>query len=464
MKVLLLSPPYIAEYMRNGRCDYVSWSHTQWYPIWLAYCGALLEKQGHRVELLDAPAEGLSYKDTFDKVRNFSPELLVVYSSTKSQQSDISFSERLKEKIGSYVVFVGPYISNNAEMLLRHSAKIDAAVQGEFEYPVLELANGVEKNKIKNLVWKENGEIVFNGNRPLLSGEELNKLPFVTAFYREHLNLKNYKVPSELYPFVDLFTGRGCFWGRCAFCLWPSSFIKGGQYNTRSIDNVIEELKFVKREMPYVKEVFFQDDSLPKGRAIELSRAILDNGLNIIWGCYVRGDFDYDTLRLMQESGCRALHVGYESKSNLILENICKGLTWEEMTEFTMNAHKAGLRIHGDFLFGLPGETEDTIKETISWAVMLNPGTAQFLSINLYPDTGVYKYLLQNGHIREGKANYPELSSAKIDNLIKMAYRRFYIRPAFFKKTITHPGEYIFSQGQTIARMVFNIFCRKSKN
>lgn len=450
MRILLLSPPYLPEYMRNGRCDYLSWSYTQWLPIWLSYCGSLLEKHGHEVKLIDAPSERLNHKDTFKRIIDFSPNILVVYSSTRSQQNDVYFSEKIKDAIKSYVVFVGPYVSADTEAIFKSSHKVDAVVKGEFDYPILDLANEIKKDNINNLIWRNNDEIISNKERPLLCREELDKIPFVSEFYKSHLNLKNYKVPSEFYPFVDLFTGRGCFWGKCTFCLWPYAFIKGSVYNTRSIGNVIDELKFIEKEMPYVKEVFFQDDTLPRERAIEISSAILKNRLRLVWGCYVRGDIDRETLKLMKEAGCRSLHVGYESKSNLILKNICKGLSSEEMTEFSYNAHKVGLRIHGDFLLGLPGETENTIKETIRWAKLLDPETAQFLLVNLYPETPLYK--------KEQAIGHTFLSIKKMRKWTKKAYREFYIRPKFFKKIISEPNEYLFSQGRALWRMLFNIF------
>jgi radical SAM superfamily enzyme YgiQ (UPF0313 family) len=451
MKILLLSPPYLSDYMRNGRCDYISWSHTQWYPIWLAYCGALLEKYGHKVRLIDAPAAGLGYKDIFKRIINFIPDIIVIYSSTKSQDSDIRFSEEIKDNLGSYIVFVGPYVSADVDLIFETSKKVDAVVKGEFDYAVLELADSVKKTDIKNLIWRDNGQIVSNELRAPLVKEELDRIPFVTDFYQRHLNLRDYRVPSELYPFVDIFTGRGCIWGRCAFCLWPHSFIKKGCYNTRSIENVVEEIKFVNNKMPYVKEVFIQDDTLPRDRAIELSRAILDNNLNVTWSCYSRGDLDYDTLRLMKDSGCSVLHVGYESKSNLILKKIDKGLTFERMTEFTYDAHRLGLKIHGDFLLGLPGETEKTIKETIEWARLLDPETAQFLIPIPYKATPFFNYLkMRNQRL--------DLEEKVLHKWQKIAYRSFYMRWKFIKKASLRPDEYIFSRIRPILRMIENMF------
>ncbi|MBN2119617.1 MAG: radical SAM protein [Candidatus Omnitrophica bacterium] len=458
MRILLLSPPYLPEYMRNGRCDYVSWSSAQWYPIWLAYCGALLEKNGHKVRLIDALAERLTFKQARKRIVDFSPDILVVYSSTKSQQNDIYFAEGIKDEISCYVVFVGPYVSAGPEAVLETSCRIDAVVKGEFEYPILQLAHGHNKSKISNLVWRDNKEIIVNDRRGPLTREELENIPFVSCFYHRNLNIANYKVPSELHPFVDIFTGRGCFWGKCTFCLWPQSFIEGPAYNTRSIENLIEELKFITSDMPYIKEVFFQDDTLPSQRAVAISNSILENDLKIAWGCYLRADVGYSILRLMRQAGCRTIHVGYECRSQSILKNIGKGLTPEEMTEFTYNAHKAGLRVHADFILGLPGDTEDTIRQTIKWAKLLDPETAQFLSVNLYPNTALSNSLQKQGCIKNGKPDYPDLSAQALAKWRKQAYREFYIRWKFIKKIILHPEEYLFSRGRAVWLMLSRTF------
>ena len=457
MRLVLVSPPYVAEYMRNGRCDYLSWSHTQWYPIWLAYCGALLVKHGHSVLFIDAPAEEISLEETLKRVVEAQPKAVIVYGSTMSLDSDVCFAEQVKEKTLAQVIFAGPYVSIDPAAVLAASLSIDAVVRGEFEYPVLEIAEGKPFEEVQNLIWRRGKDSISNQMRPALTSSQLDELPFVTDFYRRHLNLKHYRVPSEWYPFVDLFTGRGCLWGHCLFCLWPHVFTKGSCYATRSVDNVLEELRWIRKSMPQVRQVFFQDDALSVPRAVELSTAMLSVGLNLPWGCYVRGNLDADTLGLMRRAGCRTLHVGYESGNDQVLKNSVKGVNRQEMSEFTSRAHSAGLRIHGDFLFGLPGDTIETIRETIAWAKELNPETAQFLIPRLYPKTPLYEYLAHNGFIKDGQPNYPLLSTAQILKLVREAYLGFYCRPAFLKKVIFEPQEYIFPRFEAIGRMIHRL-------
>lgn len=461
MKVLLLSPPYVKEYMRNARCDYVSISGTQWYPVWLGYCGALLEKHGHKVELIDAPAEKLTHEKAHKKITNFSPDLLVVYSSTKSQDSDMQFAEAIKQETGCRVVFVGPFISINPDEILENSKKIDFAVKGEFDYPVLELADEVKVEKIRNLIYKNDGRIIRNELRPLLTSKELDELPFVTDFYRRHLDLNNYYVPQQLHPFIDLFTGRGCAWGHCTFCLWVHSFIPGSVYNTRSISNVMEEVHFIKDKIKKVEEIFIQDDMLPEWRARELAEAIIEEDIDMPWSCYVKGDIDFDTLKLMKQSGCRILHVGYESASPVVLKNIKKGITPEKMTRFTKDAQKLGLKVHGDFLLGLPGETKESIELTIKWSKQLNPDMAQFSLMNPYKGTPYYDYLEENNYLKDNEPNYPHLSNEEIRKYAKKAVREFYISWRYAKRLIRNPEENLFPRLKSARTVIPFMFWKR---
>lgn len=461
MKVLLLSPPYLSEYMRNGRCDFVSLSHTQWYPIWLGYCGALLEKHYHKVKIIDAPAYGLTHKEAFKEIMDFSPDWLVVYSSTKSEDNDIRFTEEVVSGLGCKAVFVGPYVSIHPDDILRKPKKIGFAVRGEFEYPVLELVEGFKHQAIKNLVFKENDHIYSNEKRPLLSAKELDEIPFVTDFFRRHLDLKYYKAPSEPHPFLDMLSGRGCQWGLCTFCLWVHSFIPGPVYNKRSISNVVDELSFVTRHMPEVKAIMLQDDTLPPERAVELSEAILNADLRIVWSCYVRAEIDLKTLRLMKKAGCRNLHVGYESASPIVLRNIKKGISIEGMTKFSQAAKRANLRIHADFVIGFNGETIEGIKETIRWVKMLDPDTAQFQLVHAYPTTPLYEYLKTNNYLKDGEPNYPELTSEELRKWAKRAYREFYFSFRYARRCIQHPYQYLFGQMKAISRAIPAIFWKK---
>jgi len=459
--------------MRNGRCDFVSLSRCQWFPLWLGYCGCFLERQGCQVRLIDAPAYNLSFAQTEQIFVNYRPDLLVVYTGDKSADSDLGFVERLLARYSCPVVLVGPYFSIDPVAVLARSQKIHYGVRGEFELAVWELLNGKNPAKIENLIWQDQGQspdgiggqsisiplwqspdgiggqLRENKQRPYLNSENLDDMPFVSEFFARQLNFRFYRAPSEPHPFIDILTGRGCSWGACTFCLWPRSFIKGRVYNTRSIDNVMEELAYIESCLPKVRSVMLQDDTFPAKRIREFSEAKLQEGIKLAWSCYVRGDLDKDTLRLMRRAGCRNLHVGYESGNDETLQRIGKGLTREQLTKFTANAKKAGLKIHADFVFGFPRETEQMMMATMNWVQELKPHTAQFQLLIPFQNTS-----------KISAANRRE----KTERLAKKAYRQFYFSPSYLSQILRHPGESLFKRLPAISRALPAVCWRRWDN
>lgn len=440
MKVLLLMPPYTNGFMRNARWDGIGISGSNWYPIYLAYCTGLLERENHEVKLLDAQVNNLSHEETYKEATKFSPDLTVIYFSIKSVDNDLHIGEEINRLTGSDIILVGHSASFYPEETLKKSSSISMLALGEFDFTVLDLANSVAKKNIKGLVWKDaQNKINFNSPREPVSGEELDKFPFVADIYRRHLIIKKYRQSGHWYPFVDLFTGRGCAWGKCSFCLWPNTLNKGAGYRTRKIDNVIEELKFISEEMPYIKEIYFQDDTLPKKRAIELSEAILKAKLDIKWSGYSRADKDLDTLKLMKRAGCRILETGFESSSEKILNNIDKGRSKEQMEQYARDAKEAGVFVIGAFITGLPGETVETIKDTTEWAKKLPILRYTYTLPKPYPHTPLWKFLEAHGELINGRPNYNGLTTEDIYKWNKWSLKQIYFSQEYFLRVLTNP-------------------------
>jgi len=216
MRVLLLNPTYLKGkgFMRNARWTALSMAGSEWFPIWLAYATGLLEKHGHKAKLLDANVEDLTRKEILRSAKKFKPDLTAVYISTDSLKSDIDISESIASETGSEIVFVGPWACMDTQDIVKRSKKIMVAI-GEFDYTLLDLANKVTKSKIKGLVWKKGKTVIVNQPRRRLTEKQLNEFPFVTKVYKKHINIRRYHQAAHLHPFIDLFTGRGCFWGQC---------------------------------------------------------------------------------------------------------------------------------------------------------------------------------------------------------------------------------------------------------
>lgn len=447
MNVLLLVPPYDPGFMRNARWDAKTISGSNWYPIFLAYCTGLLEKHHHVARLVDAQVDGLSRDEVYRLAREFAPTLTVLYFSMKSLDNDLAIAERIRELTGSEIVLVGHAATFDPVGVLNRSRAVSAIARGEFDFSVLDLANGAARETVRGLVWLDDqGQVRENPPREPIPATALDSYPFVTDVYRRHLRLEHYWLSGHKHPYVDLFTGRGCQWGLCTFCLWPHTMYGGpgpNKYRTRSVSNVLEELRFIRDELPQVREVYLQDDVLPRERARELSEAILENNLKLCWSCYSRADLDLQTLRLMKRAGCYILEVGFESASPQILRNIKKGVTVRQMEEFARNAHRAGLNVIGAFITGLPGETPETIKATIDWLTRLPILRYTITLPKAYPGTGFHAWLAQHDCLDpDGRPNYPGLSTREIYAWNKWSLRRAYFNRRFLWRMLRRPTEW----------------------
>ncbi len=445
MKVYLLNPYFIERYSRTARGATLTVSGSIWYPIFLAYAAAFLEKHGQAVKLVDAQASGLSEEEIINQVKEFRPQITVIYFSWPSIDFDIDIAKKIKEVTNSLIIFTSPFCSMDTNEILRKGGGVvDVVIHQEAELPLLNLANRKEFEQIKGISYQLKGKIFTNPSEEFLTEQQLTDMPFVSNIYKKFLDIDKYYQSSLKHPYVDLFTGRGCAWGLCSFCLWPHTIYQGApKYRKRNINKVIEELKFIKKELPQVKEVFFQDDTMPEDRAREISEAILENKIKITWSCYAKPIFKYETLKLMKKAGCRCLHVGYESADLNILKLAKKGQTPQQMIDFTKTARKVGLVIHADFLLGLPGETEQTIKKTIKFARELKLLDYQFLIIQPMGKTPLYAYLKQHNYFdKRGEVIHP----FKYEELIQWrfrAYKGVYLNLGYLLRSLKRPKELI---------------------
>jgi hopanoid biosynthesis associated radical SAM protein HpnJ len=434
LKTLFLNPPSFENFDggAGSRWPATREIESYWYPVWLAYPAGMLE--GAR--LLDAPPHYISADETIKIAQDY--EFLVLFTSTPGFPGDIRLAEKIKDaNPGIKIAFVGPHVTVLPEQSLRECSAIDFLCRKEFDHAVVEYAQNKPLEEILGVSYRRSGSIVHNPDRPQI--QDLDALPHVTDVYRRDLDVRRYNVPFLLHPFVSLYTTRGCP-AQCTFCLWPQT-LSGHPWRKRSSDDVAREMAKAKEYWPYVKEFFFDDDTfnIQKARTIELCSKL--KPLKLTWSCTSRVTTDYDTLKAMKGAGCRLLIVGYESGDQQILKNIKKGATVERARQFTKDCHKLGLVIHGDFILGLPGETRETIRNTINFAKELDVETIQVSVAHAYPGTELYDYALKNGFmvaenemVDEGghqlaHIQYPGLPAEEILDAVHHFYDEYYFRP-----------------------------------
>jgi hopanoid biosynthesis associated radical SAM protein HpnJ len=421
LRTLFLNPPSFEGFDGGAGARYQAKREIRsyWYPTWLAQPAALVPGS----KLVDAPPAGLTLDDIVTRADQH--DLMILHTSSPTFAGDVKVAEALKAKNPDLLVgFVGAKVAVQPERSLQASPAIDFVAREEFDFTVAEVAEGRSLESVAGLSYKDaNGQVVHNPDREILT--DMDRLPFVTPVYKRDLRPEDYYIGYLLHPYVSLYTGRGCR-SRCTFCLWPQT-VGGHKYRTRSVANVLEEAALVRDLFPQMKELFFDDDTFTddRPRAEEIARGL--GRLGLTWSC----------------NGLRLLRVGYESGNQQILINIKKGLRVERARQFAADCRDLGITVHGTFILGLPGETKETIQETIRFAREVNPHTIQVSIAAPYPGTELHRQAVENGWLPaddDGVAlvseqgtqlaalSYPHLQHTEILQSVDAFYRRFYFR------------------------------------
>jgi hopanoid biosynthesis associated radical SAM protein HpnJ len=433
MRTLFLNPPSFEGFDGGASSRWPASREIEsyWYPVWLCYPAGMLPDS----KVVDAPPHNISIEQTVAMAADF--ELLVLFTSTPGFNVDVKIAEMMKDLNPNLkVAFVGPPVTIEPEKSLRASKAIDFVVKREFDYAIVDFANGKPLEEIPGVVFRKNGGFQNNPEAPPI--ENLDALPWATKVYKRDLDFRRYNVPFLLNPYLSFYTSRGCP-AQCTFCLWPQTH-SGHRWRLRSTDDIVNECRYVLENFPGLKEIFFDDDTFnyQKARTIELCNKL--KALNMTWSCTSRVTTDHDTLKAMKDAGCRLLIVGYESGDQQILKNIKKGATIDMARRFTANCKKLGLTIHGDFIVGLPGETRETIQKSIAFAKELDVETIQVSIGHPYPGTEFYDHVKENGLItidamtddaghQLPNYTYPGLDRGELIEWVERFYGEYYFRP-----------------------------------
>ncbi len=457
MKTLFLQPPSFEGFDGGAGSRYQARREIRsfWYPTWLAQPAALVPDS----RLIDAPPAGITLDQVLPLAKTY--DLVVVHTSTPSFANDVKVAQAMKDQNPRLKVgFVGAKVAVEPEESLKASTAVDFVGRNEFDFTIKEVAEERTWDRIDGLSYRNDaGVIVHNPERATL--ENMDALPFVTEVYKRDLRIEDYFIGYLKHPYVSLYTGRGCK-SRCTFCLWPQT-VGGHRYRVRSVDHVVEEIRLAKHYFPQVREFFFDDDTftdnLPRAEAIakELGK------LGVVWSCNAKANVPRETLKVLKDHGLRLLLVGYESGNQKILHNIKKGMLIDVAKRFTKDCHDVGVTIHGTFILGLPGETRETIEETIKFATEINPHTIQVSLAAPYPGTFLHKQAVETGWLDAAHADliddhgiqiaplqYPHLSHQEIFDSVETFYKKFYFRAG---KIASIVGEMVRSPEMMVRRL-----------
>lgn len=438
MDILFINPPW---YKKSGNI----WKSVSACvpPFGLALLAALAREKGFSVSILDCNALQLGLDKIEEHLPNLPPRFVGITATTVLMENAREVAKIIKGKYPDAKVVVGGVHPSVRPEEVINLPEVDYVVMGEGEVTLLELLSNKNPSGIKGLGFKRKGEIVLNPPQEIIP--DINIFPF-PAF--DLLPMDKYYSAAGSYkrkPSLGMITSRGCP-GRCTFC---KGNILGEKIRFRRAEKIIEEIKYL-QENYGIKDVSFYDDTFTtnKDNVSKFCDFILENKIDLTWCCFSRVDtVNFELLKKMKAAGCYQVMYGVESAVPEILENIKKRITLQKVEETVAATKKAGLETRLAFMFGNPGETEETIKKTIKYSIYLDPDLVSYNITTPYPGTEMFEWAEKNGYlIHKNWSDYdlskpvmelPTISSKKVLDYYKKSYRRFYLRPSYVLKRLS---------------------------
>ncbi|MFX0204743.1 MAG: B12-binding domain-containing radical SAM protein [Candidatus Hodarchaeota archaeon] len=439
MKILFVVPPGsdITKYKTSSFLNFTA------PPLGLAYIAAVLEENGYsQVRILDCKALGMDFETYRRYLKQWSPNFVGIQVLTPALYESLT-TARIAKEAGVPIVALGGYHPTCMpdECFGTGSNNINLIFRGEAEYTTLEYLNSIENNKdwknVQGISFRDEKDptrIIHNPAAPFINDVEQLPLPA-----RHLLPLDKYRLFGSSFPATTMITSRGCPF-KCDFC--SVSAFYDAKWRPRSPESIANEVEVIRNELN-LKAVAFVDDlffvSNRRVREICKNLAKIDD---IYWGATTRADKgDLQHLTMMRRAGCRLVFVGVESGEQSILDNIHKRTTTAQIEQYIKNVKKARMDSLASVSFGFPGETKESVIRTTNWVIeALDPSLVIFTVATPYPGTPFYHKALTEGTIKEhdySKYNLfnpimetSGLSREELKELIKWAYRKFYLRPS----------------------------------
>jgi anaerobic magnesium-protoporphyrin IX monomethyl ester cyclase len=446
LKITLVNPPYPPSVH----------SHPPFIPLGIAYIGAIAEKTGHEVTVIDCQAEKLTYETFRSRITQNQSDLIGVTATTLLYKSAMKLITIAKETQPEAVTVLGgshgTFWDENA---LKEYSSLDLVVRREGEQTFIELLDKLQNqsslSNVSGITYRQEDKITRTPDRPFI--KDLDSLPFPAHHL---LPLKHLKHNGKiLFPLIS---SRGCvYW--CDFCSTVRMF--GRAYRMRSPKNVVDEMQLI-HDKYGVEQVTFYDDAftVDRNRVIEICDELHSRKLRMIWDCGTRVDMvDRELMKTMHSAGCFAVWLGVESGSEAILGAMNKRIKLDQTRRAYKTAHDVGLMTIANVVLGFPGETEQTALETIRFVKELDPDDVGYYIATPYPGTPMYDQVKEKGWLRVTDFDKydtagptfetPWLSMEKLAEIRYKAYQQFYLRPRYVLKMMRRGGTYGISAAKT---------------
>lgn len=481
--IMLVNPPspdggiWIRSQHRVGRR---SRENMVWPQVSLAQMAAILKDQ-YRVKVVDCIGSKVGWKEFTDLLDHYQPRYYLTQVTAPTLENDM-YGAFLAKNRGAVTMAFGTHVTPIPMETMRGFITLDYVLFGEPDLTIrdvldhldghienrppgiqamfdkepdysLAMVDGrLDLHRIRGIAWRDGSQIVKNPPRPFIA--DLDDLPIPA---HELLPLHSYKIPMIKGPFTFIVTERGCPAG-CNFCIKHVSY--QGTVRLRSAEKIIDEIIVLEQLGIHNIHMYADLFTVSRDQVIALCRGILAHGLKIRWTCNSRVDYvDQEMLELMAKSGCWYISWGIESGSEEILRGVHKGITLDRVREALTLSRQAGIHNWGYFIIGLPGETEETIRQTIDFAKSLPLDIALFHIAAPHPGTPLFFDVVKHGWFRQGTRweqvdmdketvlDYPDLSADQLMYWQKRAWREWALRPGpaltYLKMLLADPSTFI---------------------
>lgn len=463
MKVLFVNPPQTAsKYKFMGVIAP---------PLGIAYMAGVLQENNIDVEILDASAEDMDFKDVEKELLKRKPDLVALTALTPTIGRALETAQVVKETLPDSIVVMGGYHPTFNFIETLEDENVDIVIRGEGEYIMLNLVQALENQSslhdVKGIVFedKNSKEIVVNPEAPLI--QDLDELPFPAL---NLLPMKKYRLLDMDTHMTTMITTRGCPM-QCSFC--SSAAMHGKKIRERSVENIVDEIEYLKTNYD-IDTIAFMDDTftLKKRKVMAICDEILKRNIEIMWGCTSRVDtLDEKLLKKMKEAGCITIFIGVESADQQQLDNMCKNTTIAKIENAFKIAHKLKIRTIASVALGMPGDTKEIINKTVKFVHKLKPNYAIYSLATPYPGTRFYKEAFEKNLIKiKDWSKYTlitpilETIDCSLNDMRKIqakAFMKFYLRPHYIIRQFLQDGPYLL---KTIFGVIKTALSKTPKN
>jgi anaerobic magnesium-protoporphyrin IX monomethyl ester cyclase len=418
-KVALVTPPLLEKVAH----------HPLFPPLGLAYMAAVLEQNDFEVKIIDSPVLDFDHQKIKVELEAYQPTIVGIGSMTPTIESALKCARIAKETCpDAKVVMGGPHATFADTEILNTEKAVDLIAKGEGEETIVDIAKQLPLNDIKGISFRKDNQIIKTAQRPFI--QDLDALPRPAYKY---LPMEKYNITGR--NLLPIISSRGCPF-QCPFCVATQMF--GSQFRARSPKNVLDELEWLRDEYG-AQGIAFQDDTLTfdKKRTMDICDGIIERKINLPWGCGTRADVvTKEVLAKMSKAHCNETMFGVEAGCQRMRDVLKKRVSTEQIENAIKWTKEAGIFVTVSVILGYPGETKETLQETLDFVRKIEPDDVWLCHATPYPGTCLREIVEKNGWKMSEKWELyntmnpifedPALPANEIAEMRRSFYNKFY--------------------------------------